>query len=70
MSTKKEKAIQIVHPIQLISLNVVELFIRVKNPVALEDLQLKDEDFTILTGHSDYNKKKHTIEVSGQIINR
>jgi preprotein translocase subunit SecB len=64
MTSKKEKVSQIVHPIQLISLNVLELFIRVKKPVKSKDLQLTEEDFTIRTGHSDYDEKKHIIEVA------
>jgi preprotein translocase subunit SecB len=64
MPKKKEKVNQTVHPIQLISLNVLELSIKVKKPVGPKDLKLEEEEFTIQSGHSDYNEKRHTIEVA------
>ena len=64
MPKKKEKATQTIYPIQLISLNVLELYIKVKKPIGSEDLQLDEADFSIHTGHSDYDEKRHTIEIA------
>lgn len=67
MPPKKEKVSQTIHPIQLVSLNVLELSIKVKKPVGSDDLKLDEEDFTIQTGHSDYDEKKHTIEIGAKL---
>lgn len=63
MPKKKETTTQNIHPIQLISLNVLELYIKVNQPLSA-DLKLGEEDFSIRTGHSDYNEESHTIEIA------
>ncbi len=68
MPKKEEKATQTIYPIQLISLNVIELYIKIKKPIEPEALELDEKDFTIYTGHSDYNEEKHLIEISIRLI--
>jgi preprotein translocase subunit SecB len=51
------------YPIQLISLNVKELFIKVKKHPESAYLTLDAEEFNLLTGHSKYDNKNHIIQV-------
>ena len=60
---EKKEFIPILHPIQLISLNIEELFIKVKKHPKSDDLTLGSEEFNLRTGHSEYDEKNHTIQV-------
>lgn len=53
----------ILHPIQLISLNIEELSIRVKKHPQSADLTSGSEGFKLRTGHSEYDEKNHIIQV-------
>lgn len=53
----------ILHPIQLISLNVEELSIKVKKHPQSADLTSGSEEFNLRTGHSEYDEKNHMIQV-------
>lgn len=60
---EKKEFNPILHPIQLISLNVEELYINVKNPPQAEDLSLDRGEFDLRTGHSEYDKEHQIIVV-------
>lgn len=60
MSEKKDF---ILHPIQLISLNIEELSIKVKAPPQSVDLSSGSEEFNLRTGRSEYDEKNHIIQV-------
>jgi preprotein translocase subunit SecB len=61
---EKKKGIDIIlHPIQLISLNVIELYIKVNQSPEPSDLNLEEKDFSLRTGRSDYDKENHIIQV-------
>ena len=51
-----------VHPIQLSSLNVLELFIRV-NELVENEMDIKKGEVSILHGHSEYDPENHTVQV-------
>lgn len=51
------------HPIQLISLNIEELSIKVKKHPQSADLTSGSEGFNLRTGHSEYDDKNHIIRV-------
>jgi preprotein translocase subunit SecB len=51
------------HPIQLISLNIEELSIKVKKHPQSADLTSGSEGFKLRTGHSEYDDKNHIIQV-------
>jgi preprotein translocase subunit SecB len=51
------------HPIQLISLNIDELFIKVKKHPQSVDLTSDSGEFNLRTGHSEYDEKEHIIQV-------
>src|SRR5450759_384424 len=51
------------HPIQLISLNNEELFIKGKKHPQSSDLTSGSEVFNLRTGHSEYDEKEHLIKV-------
>jgi preprotein translocase subunit SecB len=55
------------HPVQLTSLNILELYIKVNQPLESADLKIGEEDFTINIGHSNYDEKKHTIAIKMQL---
>ncbi|MGB8993061.1 MAG: protein-export chaperone SecB [Desulfobaccales bacterium] len=59
----KKNFIPILHPIQLISLNVMELSIKVNQPPKSVDLKLDGEDFNLRSGRSEYDEKNHIIQV-------
>lgn len=67
MPESKNDTFSKLHPIQLVSLDVLELYIKVIQPISSGDLKLREEDFTIKTGHSIYNKEAHTIAVKMEI---
>jgi preprotein translocase subunit SecB len=60
---KKKDFNPILHPIQLISLNIQELFIKVKEHPQSADLTSDSEEFNLRTGHSEYDEKEHIIQV-------
>lgn len=51
------------HPIQLISLNVDELFIKVRKHPQSADLTSDSGEFNLRIGHSEYDEKEHIIQV-------
>lgn len=63
MTEKKKDIDLILHPIQLISLNVIELYIKVNQPPESSDLNLEEKDFSLRTGRSDYDEENHIIQV-------
>jgi preprotein translocase subunit SecB len=63
MSEKNKRFTPILHPIQLISINIDELFIKVKKHPQSEDLTLGSEEFKLRTGRSKYDEENHIIQV-------
>lgn len=53
----------ILHAIQLISLNIEELFIKVNKHPQSADLTSGSEEFNLRSGHSEYDEKEHIIQV-------
>jgi preprotein translocase subunit SecB len=51
------------HAIQLISLNIEELSIKVKKHPQSADLKSGSEEFNLRTGHSEYDEKNNIIQV-------
>ena len=60
--TKKSKKYLKKHPIQLKSIDVLELFIRLNRPPE-KDEELDKEDVAITHGHSDYDPKSKSVQV-------
>lgn len=67
MSPKKNDTTPNLHAIQLVAFKVLELYIKVNQPLESADLKLDEEDFSIHTGHSKYNEENHTIAVKMEI---
>ena len=63
MPEKEKNFIPILHPIQLISLNVMELSIKVNQPPESADLKLDEKGFSLRTGRSEYDEENHIIQV-------
>jgi len=53
----------ILHPIQLISINIEELFIKVKKSPQSAELTPGSEEFNLRTGRSEYDEENHIIQV-------
>jgi preprotein translocase subunit SecB len=68
MSPKKSGTTQKLHAIQLVALNVLELYIKVNQSLEPADLKLGEQDFSIHTGHSKYNNENHNIAVKMEIV--
>jgi len=51
------------HPIQLISLNIEELYIKVNKHPQTVDLASGSGEFNLRTGHSEYDEKDQIIQV-------
>ncbi|MCK9377544.1 MAG: protein-export chaperone SecB [Syntrophobacterales bacterium] len=51
------------HPIQLISLNIEELSIKVKKHPQAVDLKSDSGEFNLRTGHSEYDEENQIIQV-------
>lgn len=62
MPEKKDFNINL-HPIQLVSLNIEELYIKVKKHPQSAKLTSGSEEFNLRTGHSEYDEKNHIIQV-------
>jgi preprotein translocase subunit SecB len=65
MTTDDKKPYFKLHGIQLISVNVVELFIKVNVP--LNEKMAEDSDLSLKSGHGDYDEDNRTIQVGVQL---
>ncbi len=63
MPEKKKGFNPILHPIQLISINIDELYVKVKKHPQSADLTLGTEEFKLRTGSSKYDEENHIIQV-------
>ena len=63
MPEKEKDFNPILHPIQLISLNVLELYIKVHQPPESADLKLDEKGFSLRSGRSEYDEENHIIQI-------